>query len=64
MKTIDEIEVGDQLAMDVHAASDLPPFRVSVMDGYAINTIENYDELPYQVQDNMRCFAGMAPLSS
>ena len=39
VKDLDEIVPGDILAEEVHAADDLPPFRASVMDGYAVNQI-------------------------
>ena len=30
---------GDVLAEEVYAVDDLPPFRASVMDGFAISTV-------------------------
>ena len=37
LKYLDQIVPGDVLAEEVHAVDDLPPFRASVMDGYAIS---------------------------
>ena len=38
-KSLDSITTGDVLAEEVTAADDLPPFRASVMDGYAISAL-------------------------
>ena len=38
-KCLDEIANGDILAEEVKAADDLPPFRASVMDGYALSEL-------------------------
>ena len=39
MKDLDEIVSGDVLAEEVYAVDDLPPFRASVMDGFAISKV-------------------------
>ncbi len=39
VKDLNDIKPGDILAEHVTAVDDLPPFRASVMDGYAIDTL-------------------------
>ena len=48
---------GSILAQDIFAKDDLPPFRASVMDGYAVSTLN--DSLEYEIY-NKTSFAGQA----
>ena len=48
---------GSILAQDIFAKDDLPPFRASVMDGYAVNT--QTDSLEFEIYDKTS-FAGQA----
>lgn len=43
------------------ALDDLPPFRASVMDGFAISTVEQATEEPYSVVKGLKSLAGTAP---
>ena len=60
LKDIDQIKPGDILAENVYAADDLPPFRASVMDGYAISSVdqESYIVISY------KSLAGTDPATS
>ena len=60
-KHIGQMRVGDTLALDVVARDDLPPFHASVMDGYALSTIENYESTSYFVEESLKSLAGRAP---
>lgn len=61
LKSIDEIQVGDVLAEDVHAADNLPPFPASVMDGYAFSTADRPQEA-YRIVEGLKSVAGVAPV--
>ena len=52
---------GSVLAEDIYAKDHLPPFRASVMDGYAIkydnNKILNHGDYTYDIVEN-KSYAG------
>ena len=50
-----EALIGSVLAEDVQAKDELPPFRASVMDGYAISTSNSSNEFEIV---GARSFAG------
>lgn len=60
VKNLDDIVAGDVLAEEVHAVDDLPPFRASVMDGYAVSKVkcEIYKVVTY------KSLAGSDPLNA
>ena len=60
-KQINELKVGDVLAQDVVAVDDLPPFHASVMDGYALSSVENYSNSAYTVVQSLKSLAGVEP---
>ena len=52
-----ELLLGNVLAEDVVAKDDLPPFRASVMDGYAIST--SHTSMTFEIVAS-KSFAGQA----
>ena len=59
-KSIDQVRIGDIIAQDVFAVDDLPPFFASVMDGYALSTIDNLNE-PFTIVESLKSLAGALP---